>query len=86
MSADLKARLRKKEDNSTVTVSAAPWRWRNPDGPEAAERIEALEDSVFGLTEDLRSAVRVAYWRGATEWARLNYPDWVEALERSDEG
>lgn len=53
----------------------------NPDGPEAAAAIESLVDRNEGLTEDLYQAVLVAYQRGATEWARLNYPQWIEAIE-----
>lgn len=33
-----------------------------------------LLDKIEGLTLDLSSAVEVAIRRGATEWARLNYP------------
>jgi hypothetical protein len=47
---------------------------------QAAE-IERLRDKVEGLGTDLRCAVQVAYNRGATEWARLNYPDMIEWLE-----
>jgi hypothetical protein len=47
---------------------------------QAAE-IEMLRDKVEGLESDLRCAVQVAYNRGATEWARLNYPDMIEWLE-----
>ncbi len=47
---------------------------------QAAE-IERLRDKVEGLESDLRCAVQVAYNRGATEWARLNYPDMIEWLE-----
>lgn len=47
---------------------------------QAAE-IERLRDKVEGLETDLRCAIQVAYCRGATEWARLNYPDMIEWLE-----
>jgi hypothetical protein len=47
---------------------------------QAAE-IERLRDKVEGLESDLRCAVQVAYNRGATLWARLNYPDMIEWLE-----
>lgn len=64
--------------------------YRNPDGPEAAREILRLreevgrwQDKAEGLECDLRSAVEVAFNRGATEWARLNYPDWIEWLEAS---
>lgn len=33
-------------------------------------------DKIEGLTEDLLSAVKTAYQRGAVEWTRLNYPQW----------
>ena len=42
-------------------------------------------DKIEGLTEDLRSAVRVAWNRGAKDWARMNYPQWVGWLEACDE-
>jgi len=48
---------------------------------EAADRIEALEDSVEGLEADLHNAVQVAYNRGAVEWARLNYRSMIPWLE-----
>ena len=61
---------------------------RNPDGPEAADtierqaaEIERIRDRVEGLETDLRCAVQTAYNRGATEWARLNYPDMFEWLK-----
>jgi len=47
---------------------------------QAAE-IERLRDKVEGLETDLRCAVQTAYNRGATEWARLNYPGMIEWLE-----
>jgi hypothetical protein len=52
---------------------------------QAAE-IERLRDKVDGLESDLRCAVQVAYNRGATLWARLNYPDMIEWLESCAEG
>lgn len=42
---------------------------------------DLLEDKVDGLQSDLESAVQVAYNHGAEEWARLNYPSWIERLE-----
>ena len=54
---------------------------RQRHAPEAADRIEWLEDKVEGLTADLENAVEVAYRRGATEWTRLNYPDLFARLE-----
>jgi hypothetical protein len=71
------------------SADCATTHWhRNPDGPEAADtlerqaaEIERLRDKVEGLESDLRCAVQVAYNRGATEWARLNYPDMIEWLE-----
>ena len=45
-----------------------------------AERVRVLEDKVEGLTDDLESAVEVAFKRGATEWTRLNYPKRFAAL------
>lgn len=46
-----------------------------------AEEIERLRDSNEGLRTDLFYAVQTAYRRGATEWARLNYPQWIDAIE-----
>ncbi len=42
------------------------------------------DDKIEGLTADLRCAVQVAWRRGAKDWARLNYPQWVEWLESCD--
>lgn len=39
------------------------------------------QDKAEGLEADLRQAVLVAWKRGAEEWCRLNYPQWVEWLE-----
>lgn len=39
------------------------------------------QDKAEGLESDLRQAVLVAWKRGAEEWCRLNYPQWVEWLE-----
>lgn len=40
----------------------------------------ALRDKIEGLEADLFLAVSTAYQRGAVEWARLNYPEWIERL------
>lgn len=48
-----------------------------------AKEIERLRDKVEGLDSDLRSAVEVAYQRGAHEWASLNYPQWIVWLQRN---
>lgn len=34
-------------------------------------------DKIEGLEADLDSAVEVAYKRGATEWAKSNYPNHI---------
>ncbi|MDW9481780.1 hypothetical protein GOB57_24330 [Sinorhizobium meliloti] len=47
----------------------------------AIQRVEIQEDKIEGLESDLESAVQVAYDHGAEEWARLNYPSWMERLE-----
>ena len=39
------------------------------------------QDKAEGLESDLRQAVLVAWKRGAEEWCRLNYPQWIEWLE-----
>jgi hypothetical protein len=84
--AGLCERLRDRQDHAFHGSKAG--RPINPDGPEAADtlerqaaEIERLRDKVEGLESDLRCAVQVAYNRGATEWARLNYPDMIEWLE-----
>lgn len=41
-------------------------------------------EKIDGLECDLYSAVQVAWRRGAREWARLNYPDWIAQLEADD--
>lgn len=40
---------------------------------KAANKMQT--EKISGLSEDLRSAVRVAFKAGRTEWVRLNYPD-----------
>ncbi|MCS4088425.1 hypothetical protein [Rhizobium sp. BK176] len=40
-----------------------------------------VEEKIEGLESDLESAVQAAYNRGAVEWAKLNYPTWIERLE-----
>ncbi len=53
---------------------------------DIADYIDMLEDKVDGLESDLDSAVETAYKRGATEWARLNYPNhWLVKKERSSD-
>lgn len=47
---------------------------------DASAEIERLRDSVSGLTADLMLAVETAYDRGATEWTRLNYPQWHDQI------
>lgn len=49
-------------------------------------REAELVDKIDGLDSDLRSAVEEAFKRGATEWTRLNYPDWFRALTAQQEG
>jgi hypothetical protein len=47
-----------------------------------AHQLEAItENKIEGLESDLESAVQVAYNRGAVEWAKLNYPTWIDRLE-----
>lgn len=46
---------------------------------EQAE-IALLRAKIEGLEADLYLAVSVAFHRGATEWARLNYPEYYERL------
>jgi hypothetical protein len=42
-------------------------------------------DKIEGLTTDLQLTVQVAWRRGAKDWVRLNYPQWVAWLEACDE-
>ena len=42
---------------------------------------DGWRDKAEGLESDLRSAVQVAWRRGAKEWARLNYPQYIDWLE-----
>ena len=41
---------------------------------------EYLMDKIDMLDSELSNAVRVAFWRGAHEWVRLNYPKMYPAL------
>ncbi|GEM_PF-4474190 len=68
-----------------LSYSAAANRGLGRDGlvallDEAAACIRELVDSREGVNEDLYQAVLVAYRRGATEWTRLNYPQWFNAI------
>lgn len=47
---------------------------------ELSATITSLEDKVEGLDSDLFEAVQVAYRRGATDWAKLNYKGWMDQL------
>lgn len=47
----------------------------------AVQKVEIEEDRIDGLESDLESAVQVAFNHGAEEWARLNYPSWIDRLE-----
>ena len=48
---------------------------------ELLATVERMRDKVEGLDSDLRCAVQVAYLRGATEWAKRNYPGMIDWLE-----
>jgi hypothetical protein len=73
---DLKERLRKVE--GSVKYGADPggtvtcWH-RNPDGPEALSRIEALEQRVSELEEALSEVVTLL-----EGWHRLNFADEIQ--------
>lgn len=61
------------------------WLDGTPETPVGTPEWCALAtDKIEGLTADLRSAVQVAWKRGAKDWARLNYPQWVDWLEVCD--
>jgi hypothetical protein len=45
------------------------------------QKEEIAEDKIEGLESDLESAVQVAYNRGAVQWAKDNYPTWIDRLE-----
>lgn len=53
--------------------------------PDLITAYESQADTIEGLTSDLQMAVQVAWRRGAKDWARLNYPGWVEWLRSCDE-
>jgi len=65
-------------DRETITLS------KDTLERQAAEN-KRLRDKVDGLESDLQDAVQVAFSRGATVWAQLNYPDIVGLLSRSPE-
>lgn len=45
-------------------------------------QFEAIKEDKFGgLEADLEAAVQVAYNRGAVQWAKDNYPTWIDRLE-----
>ena len=53
-------------------------------GPCSGDPVfEEAADKIDGLEEDLRSAVEVAWRRGAETWVRNNYPAHVARLERA---
>ncbi len=52
------------------------------DGDDLATRLEAI-DKIEGLEADLKSAIQVAWHRGATKWVKMNYPRDAERLERA---
>lgn len=63
------------------SVRAVKDRAPAPVGGGKEEDVGKWQDKAEGLEADLRSAVMVAWKRGAHEWCRLNYPQWVEWLE-----
>ena len=50
----------------------------SPGEGSSGAAVGVLHDKIEGLEEELFSAVKVAYQRGAVEWTRLNYPAWFE--------
>ncbi len=62
-------------------VSFADLRLLLSERAELLATVERMRDKVEGLDSDLRCAVQVAYLRGATEWAKRNYPGMIEWLE-----
>lgn len=50
------------------------WKWGHRHYDCAVEKIDGLEADLF-------NAVETAYRRGAHEWARLNYPQWIDRLD-----
>jgi hypothetical protein len=44
-------------------------------------RADFYDEKVDGMETELKSAVQVAYSRGAIEWTRLNYPAWFAEWE-----
>ncbi|TXR47025.1 hypothetical protein [Phyllobacterium endophyticum] len=52
-------------------------KWRSSCGGQQTRRLEVTVD---GLKADLDSAVEIAFFHGAAEWVRLNYPTNYERL------
>ncbi|MBY3157309.1 hypothetical protein HFO56_33835 [Rhizobium laguerreae] len=75
MAADIK-------DSAEAKVAALRREIENAIDLALAHQKEAIvEDKIEGLESDLEDAVQVAYNRGAVEWARSNYPTWIDRLE-----
>lgn len=53
--------------------------------PQPVSGESEAHDKIEGLEAELFEAVQVAYRRGAVEWARLNYPKWIERLQANAE-
>lgn len=88
--AELCERLRAKarasfEANKSFGRKGKEWAIETEINWQAVAAIEHLSDSNEGLTEDLYQAVLVAYRLGAHEWARLNYPQWIDAIVAGQE-
>jgi hypothetical protein len=47
----------------------------------AFQHDDLMDSVVAGINEDLYYAVLTAYRRGATEWAELNYPQWMNRIK-----
>jgi hypothetical protein len=45
---------------------------------------QALLDKIDALESELKSAVEIAYKRGAVDWCRLNYRKWYEEFHYDD--
>ena len=54
-----------------TAMTEAPKDWNSMSREDLLDKIDALDS-------ELKTAVEVAYKRGAAEWTKLNYPKWFE--------
>ncbi len=83
MTADLRKRLRAKIDVGSSLLEGLP---ANPDGTEAADRIEALTAENERLNAGLYQAQEIALkaWADKTEWVQQTCQNHELGLHRAD--